>query len=227
MPGILFNERDSRYSRRRVVGSALALASGVMLGRSAAAQDEDAEIVPIQSTELGPMPSTGTVRGGFVGDQTSQQSLEGIRPLALVVETAQIDAEVEVQQIVDGVMLNPSGPWIVSWYEQTSMLGEIGNIVMAGHVDYWNVGPSVFFNLRDLVEGDQVEVIGENQTSYLYSVEWNETFELEELTSGRITELVGPTEDPVLTLITCGGEFDYASGEYLSRTVVRASLVES
>lgn len=227
MPGILFNERDSRYSRRRVVGSALALASGVMLGRSAAAQDEDAEIVPIQSTELGPMPSTGTVRGGFVGDQTSQQALEGIRPLALVVEKAQIDAEVETQQIVDGVMLNPSGPWIVSWYEQTSMLGEIGNVVMAGHVDYWNVGPSVFFNLRDLVEGDQVEVIGENQTSYLYSVEWNETFELEELTSGRITELVGPTEDPVLTLITCGGEFDYASGEYLSRTVVRASLVES
>jgi hypothetical protein len=30
----------------------------------------------------------------------------------------------------------------------------------------------------------------------------------------------------VLTLITCGGEFDYASGEYLSRRVVRASLVE-
>src|SRR5690606_35992064 len=133
----------------------------------------------------------------------------------------------EVQQIVDGVMLNPSGPWIVSWYEQTAALGEIGNVVMAGHVDYWNVGPSVFFNLRNLAEGDQIEVIGENQTPFLYTVEWNETFDLEELTSGRITELVGPTEDPVLTLITCGGEFDYASGEYLSRTVVRASLVES
>ncbi|HYH13296.1 MAG TPA: class F sortase [Thermomicrobiales bacterium] len=228
MPGILYNERDLRYSRRRIVGSALVLAGGAMFGRSVAAQDEDAEIVPIQSTELGPMPSTGTVRGGFVGDQVGQQGVvAGVQPAALVIEKAQIDAEVEVQQIADGVMLNPSGPWIVSWYEQTAALGEIGNVVMAGHVDYWNVGPSVFFNLRDLVEGDQVEVIGENQTSFLYTVEWNETFDLEELTSGRITELVGPTEDPVLTLITCGGEFDYASGEYLSRTVVRANLVES
>jgi sortase A len=199
-----------------------------MLGRSAAAQDENAEIVPIQSTELGPMPTTGTIRGGFVGDPVAQAGVTaGIRPIALVIEQAQIDAEVEVQQIVDGVMLNPSGPWIVSWYEQTAALGEIGNVVMAGHVDYWNVGPSVFFNLRNLAEGDQIEVIGENQTPFLYTVEWNETFDLEELTSGRITELVGPTEDPVLTLITCGGEFDYASGEYLSRTVVRASLVES
>ncbi len=46
------------------------------------------------------------------------------------------------------------------------------------------------------------------------------------MTSGTITELVGQTEDPKLTLITCGGEFDYASGEYLSRMVVRAGLVE-
>lgn len=227
MPGIVFNERDPRYSRRRIVGSALALAGGVVLGRGAAAQDEDAEIVQIQSTELGPMPSTGTVRDGFVDDRSAQQATEGVRPSALIIEKAQIDAEIETQQIVDGVMLNPSGPWIVAWYEQTAELGEIGNVVMAGHVDYWNVGPSVFFNLRDMVEGDQIEVIGSNQTSYLYSVEWNETFDLEELTSGRITELVGPTEDPVLSLITCGGEFDYASGEYLSRTVVRASLVES
>jgi hypothetical protein len=228
MPGILFTERDSRYSRRRIVGSALALAGGVVLGRSALAQDEDAEVVPIQSTELGPMPGTGTVRGGFADDAPEEpEAPTAVRPAALVIESAQINAEVEVQQIVDGIMQNPTGPWVVSWYEQTAQLGVIGNVVMAGHVDYWNVGPSVFFNLRDMVQGDEIEVIGEDQTSFLYSVDWNETFELEELTSGKITELVGPTDDPVLTLITCGGEFDYASGEYLSRTVVRGSLIES
>ena len=228
MPGILFNERDPRYTRRRIVGSALAIAGGVVLGRPALAQDDDAEIVPIQSTELGPMPGTGTVRGGFVGDEPAQASaLSAVQPAALVIEKAQINAEIEIQQIVDGVMQNPTGPWIVSWYEQTAELGELGNVVMAGHVDYWNVGPAVFFNLRDMVEGDEVEVIGENQTSFFYTVDWNETFDLEELTSGKIGELVGPTEDPKLTLITCGGEFDYASGEYLSRMVVRASLVES
>lgn len=228
MPGILFTDRDSRYSRRRLVGSALAFAGGVAFGRDALAQDDDAEGVPIESTELGPMPGTGTVRDGFV-DQAPDQldAAGGVVPVELIVEKAGIAAEVEVQEIVDGVMQNPTGPWVVSWYEQTSELGVVGNVVMAGHVDYWNVGPSVFFNLGDLVEGDPVEVLGENETTFSYTVEWNEVYDLEELTSGKITELVGPTEDPVLTLITCGGEFDYASGEYLSRRVVRASLVES
>ncbi|HEV2128741.1 MAG TPA: class F sortase [Thermomicrobiales bacterium] len=225
MPGILFMDQDTRISRRRIVGSALALASGLTLGRAALAQD-DQEIVPIQSTELGPMPSTGTIRDGFVSDSPDErQTTPGVRPAALVVDTAQIDAEIEVQQIVDGVMQNPTGPWIVAWYEQTAELGELGNVVMAGHVDYWNVGPAVFFNLRDMVEGEEIEVIGENGTPFHYLVDWNETFDLEELNSGTITELVGPTDDPVLTLITCGGEFDYATGEYLSRTVIRASLV--
>lgn len=227
MPGIHFNDRDLRFSRRRMVSSAFALAGGIALGRTAVAQD-DQEVVPIQSTELGPIPSTGTIRDGFATDQPDRaQTPSSVLPAALIIEKAQIDAEIEVQQIVDGIMQNPSGPWVVSWYEQTAELGELGNVVMAGHVDYWNVGPSVFFNLRDMVEGDEIEVVGENQTPYYYTVEWNETFELEELTSGTITELVGPTEDPVLTLITCGGEFDYASGEYLSRMVVRANLVET
>lgn len=228
MPGILFNDRDSRYSRRRLVGSALAFAGSAALTRATLAQDDDSEVVPIQSTELGPMPGTGTVRDGFT-DQPSDQpdAADGVIPVELIIEKAQIAAEIEIQQIVDGVMQNPTGPWVVSWYEQTGELGVVGNVVMAGHVDYWNVGPSVFFNLIDLVEGDPIEVVGENQSTFSYTVEWNEVFDLEELTSGKITELVGPTEDPVLTLITCGGDFDYASGEYLSRRVVRASLVEA
>lgn len=45
-----------------------------------------------------------------------------------------------------------------------------------------------------------------------------------ELTRGKIQELVGQTDKSELTLITCGGEFDYVNGEYLSRAVVRASL---
>ncbi len=84
----------------------------------------------------------------------------------------------------------------------------------------------MFFDLRNLVESDEIQVIGDGHVAYTYAVETNETYDLEELTSGTITELVGQTEDPKLTLITCGGEFDYASGEYLSRMVVRAGLVE-
>lgn len=228
MPGILKNDTDSRFSRRRLVGSAAALTGSLLVGRTALAQEDDeSELIPIQSTELGDIPTTGTVRGGFVGDApVSSRESTSAQPIALAIEAAGIDAQIEVQQIVDGVMQNPSGPWIVSWYEQTALLGAGGNVVMAGHVDYWNVGPAVFFDLRNLIEGDEVQVFGDGDVAYTYAVETNETYDLEELTSGTITELVGQTEDPKLTLITCGGEFDYASGEYLSRMVVRAGLVE-
>jgi hypothetical protein len=67
---------------------------------------------------------------------------------------------------------------------------------------------------------------GEDGRPYRYAVEWVETFEVAELTSGTLQEVVSPTPESVVTLITCGGEFDYASGEYLSRTVARALLVE-
>jgi hypothetical protein len=36
-------------------------------------------------------------------------------------------------------------------------------------------------------------------------------------------EITGPTDTQSLTLITCGGAFDYVNGEYLQRTVVRAT----
>lgn len=146
-------------------------------------------------------------------------------PVSISVANAQIQAEIEPLQIVNGTMENPTGPWIVSWYQETAELGEVGNVVMAGHVDYWNVGPAVFYYVRDLVAGDEIVVTGANQSTFTYAVETNDTYGLEDLTNGLISELVAPTESQMLTLITCGGEFDYENGEYLSRTVVRAALV--
>ena len=66
-----------------------------------------------------------------------------------------IAAGIEPLRVVDGAMQDPTGPWVVAWYENLGALGAIGNVVMAGHVDYWNVGPSVFFNIRDLTPGDK------------------------------------------------------------------------
>src|SRR5699024_2236724 len=109
---------------------------------------------------------------------------------------------------------------------QTATLGEPGNVVLAGHVDYWDVGPSVFYNVRDLVESDIITLTGEDESTWNYSVEWSNVFDNEQLTSGKLQEVVGRTETPSVTLITCGGEFDYANGEYLSRMVVRGTLVE-
>lgn len=148
-------------------------------------------------------------------------------PVAIQIPNATVDAEVEHLQIVDGAMPDPSGPWVVSWYEGTGRLGEQDNMVMAGHLDYWGVGPAVFYDLASLDEGDPIEVTGERGNVVSYSVTWTRLYQLEELNSQTINDIVGSTPVASLTLITCGGEFDEATGQYLSRYVVRAELVSS
>lgn len=180
---------------------------------------------PIDSKERGEMPTTGGLRPGPLGLEPDPYSIFGVQPIAIRIEKAQVDAQVEVQEIVEGVMLNPSGPWIVSWYRETGRLGALDNIVLAGHLDYWDVGEAVFYNLGKLAEGDTIEITGEDGVVYAYEVEWVKSYEVADLDAKELRNIVGKTDTETLTLITCGGPFDYNKGEYLERMVVRAHRV--
>jgi LPXTG-site transpeptidase (sortase) family protein len=178
----------------------------------------------IESTQRGDMPTTGGMRPGPTGANPVALASPGFKPVAIKIDAAAVDAVVETLEIVDGVMQNPTGPWVVSWYKETGRLGlEKQNVVVAAHVDYWNVGPAVFYNVSNLKEGDIVDLTGEDNNIYRYQVEWLELYDAD---NAPIADIVGDTGETSLTMITCGGEFDYADGEYLSRTVVRASFVE-
>ncbi len=218
-----------RFSRRAAVGSIAAIAaSSILPVRYVLGQEGNAPSTPtspIQSNTVGEMPTTGAARPGPIGQQPQTTQPRTAIPASIYVEKAEVDAEIETINIVDGVMENPTGPWVVSWYKQTAELGEPGNVVMAGHVDYWDVGPAVFFNLRNLTQGEESRVTGDDGTEYVYAVEWVETFDVVDLTRETIVDIVGPTPEQSLTLITCGGEFNYDTGEYLSRMVVRSKLV--
>ena len=147
-------------------------------------------------------------------------------PVALQVPSVGVDAPIELGAVVDGAMQDPSGPWVVSWYDQLGKIGEGGNVVVAGHVDYWNVGPAVFWDVRTLPAGDIIRVVGEDGKNYEYAVQWIERYEAAGLTPEVIqNDIVGDTGEETLTLITCGGTFDPATGEYNERWVVRANRV--
>lgn len=222
-------------TRRRtldVLTASAGVAAALALHAHASAQEDEgtpeAEGSPaalIESTVVGEMPTTGAIRGLPVGTQPQGViAATATIPANIQIARAQIDAEIETLNIVNGAMENPTGPWIVSWYQQTAELGEVGNVVLAGHVDYWNVGPSVFYNLRNLVADDEIVLTGENGTTYTYAVVSNDVYGVQELVGGKLADVVSPTTSSVVTILTCGGEFDYVNGEYLSRTVVRANL---
>ena len=221
------------HRRRRPAPIALPLLLAALLlapvvVRAQETDEEDAAATPsarIVSTRLGEVPSYGGRRPGpFNRPAPPPDRPAGVRPLSIEIERAAVNAEIEALDIVDGAMQDPSGPWVVAWYEDLAGLGEAGNVVMAGHIDYWNVGPAVFYTIGQLAAGDEIAVTGADGEVYRYQVDWVRQYAAAD---APLEEIAGRTDDEALTLITCGGTFDYATGEYLQRTVVRANRVEA
>jgi len=201
------------------------LGFGVLAGGGRAQEDEATtpSPVPIVSTRLGELPTTGGRRPGpFDLAPVAAVRAPGVAPRSIQIEAAAVDAGIETLRVVDGSMQDPTGPWVVGWYENLGSLGAEGNVVMAGHIDYWNVGPSVFYGLAGLAPGTRVAVTGEDDQVYEYEVEWVRQYSAE---TAPLDEIVGPTTTDSLTLITCGGTFDYTNAQYLERTVVRANRI--
>ncbi len=221
-------DRSYPVSRRSFLAG-IAVVAAVAAHRFVTAQAQDATPAAvatpaagstIRPTGVGEVPSTGARRPGPANVAIERMRSDTVAPVALAIESAGIDAGIEALRVVDGAMQDPSGPWVVAWYENLGSLGKIGNVVMAGHIDYWNVGPAVFYNLSTLEPGDEIVVTGDNGRTYPFAVEWVRQYDS---ASMPLDEVAGPTDEQSLTLITCGGAFDYTNGLYLQRTVVRAN----
>lgn len=213
----------------RIIGVlvAIALLLGLLLPLAASAQEADE---PEGKIALSEVPTTGARRPGPVilnGTRLRAPAPVGFAPVELQIDKIGLYGPVEVGAIENGVMKDPSGPWVVSWYEPLGKAGEQDNVVMAGHVDYWDTGPAIFWSVPSLAPGDVLRVIGENGETIEYAVEWARLFDVAtELTPEVIqTQIVGDTGQESLTLITCGGQFNYETGEYLQRFVVRANKI--
>jgi Sortase domain len=144
-------------------------------------------------------------------------------PTRIQVPELGIDAEVVALDMDgDGQLPTPSSARVVAWYSYGAPLGEGGNAVLAGHVD-WNRERGVFWNLREAQPGQTITLSGSAGRVYEYTVEWARDYSAESLEGLReLRPRRGPT---TLTLVTCSGRFDVATRTYEDRRVVRATLV--
>lgn len=109
---------------------------------------------------------------------------------------------------------------LAGWYEPGASPGEIGNAVIVGHVDSAELGPAVFFSLGDLRPGDMVGVVREDGEQVDFTIESVRSYPKNDFP----TELVyGPTDQIALRVVTCGGVFDEAAGDYPDNIVVFAT----
>ncbi len=114
-------------------------------------------------------------------------------------------------------------PGEAAWYKYSVTPGQIGSSVIEGHVDSYD-GPAVFFRLGALHPGDSVDVTLADGITAVFRVTGVRRYLKSNFPAKTIYRA---TSYAALRLITCGGAFDYATGSYLSSTVVFASLTSS
>lgn len=117
-----------------------------------------------------------------------------------------------------GALQVPPTTSIAGWYTGSPRPGAIGSAVIAGHIDS-HLGPGVFFRLSDLRPGDRVYVRRADGTLVVFRVTSVRTYQKDQFPTRSV---YGPTPDPELRLITCGGAFDPMLLSYLSNVVVYA-----
>jgi LPXTG-site transpeptidase (sortase) family protein len=155
----------------------------------------------------------------YFGDGTFPEAYGPFDPARIVIPAINVDAAIEQVGVIDGQMGTPEDVWAVGWYPIISEPGNFTNVVMAGHKDWWNVGPVVFWDLNLLVPGNKVYLTGDDGSGFTYIV--TESFEIDANTNANV--VASDTGGEMLTLITCGGPFDGV--EYLQRWIVRAERI--
>jgi hypothetical protein len=112
---------------------------------------------------------------------------------------------------------------LAAWYKYSATPGQIGTSIIEGHVDDLQ-GPAVFFRLGALRPGDAIDVTLADGVTAVFRVTGVREFLKSSFPSDTV---YGRAHYAALRLITCGGDFDYTTGHYLSSTVVFASLTSA
>jgi hypothetical protein len=196
-----------------VVGVLLMMGGGAAVGIAVSAQDH------------APQPSSAAA--GATGPRGRGPSLRRSLPVSVDIPAIGVSSELLHLGInSDGTIKVPSlsaRSDEAAWYKYSATPGQIGASVIEGHVDSY-AGPAVFFRLGALRPRDRVEVRLADGITAVFRVTGVRRYLKSNFPAKTI---YGATEYAALRLITCGGAFDFATGHYLSATVVFASLTSA
>lgn len=153
----------------------------------------------VPDEDPGPIPTNGTVALPTLG-----------------VEAPIVKVGIDEQSM----MVVPTNARDVAWLDQGGIPGFTQNVVLAGHINYSGASGS-FGRIAELQPGDEITVKIEDK-DLRYRVQWNCSFPRD---TDRAEQIMGYTNAPSITLISCGGVFDRAARTHTNRIAVRAELV--
>jgi LPXTG-site transpeptidase (sortase) family protein len=143
----------------------------------------------------------------------------------MVIPRIGVNAPVNVRVVgPDGRMGEPNGRFDVIWYDFGNFSGMGGfpgvpgaNSIFSGHVDYHPHYTAVFWDLRQLVPGDIIDVYLRDGSLVRYSVQWARWID----PSVNFANYAFQTGEELVTIVTCVGTFSSATRQYSNRLAVR------
>jgi sortase (surface protein transpeptidase) len=164
-------------------------------------------------------------------EQTAERALQAasttdqavLSPQFLVIpKISEATAIESVGRNADGQMKTPSNWRNTGWYRLGVKPGQNGHAVLAAHRDWdGNAGP--FYQLPELSVGDNVFIAGK-EAIHIYSVTKSSAYGRRADPASAIFER---NKTPMITLISCEGDYVDAAGTYDERRVVQAKLTHT
>jgi LPXTG-site transpeptidase (sortase) family protein len=152
--------------------------------------------------------------------QQPRQAAASVVPERIDIPSIDLEAPLMKLGVKNGeVELPPyDKPDTAGWYTGSAVPGEKGASVIIGHVDT-KTAPAVFYKLRQVRKGSRIKVERSDGKVATYKVDAVEQVHKDEFPLRKVY-----VEDG-LKLVTCGGVFDRAKGEYEDNIIVYASRV--
>jgi len=141
-------------------------------------------------------------------------------PVRLAIPRIHLDSSLQrLGQAPDRTVQVPSRWGMAGWYALGPRPGDPGSAVLLGHVDSTR-GPAVFFRVRELRPGDEIDVARADGSSVRFVVQRTARYDKRRFPTD---EVYYPTLAAALRLVTCGGQFDVATGHYRSNVIAFAT----
>ncbi|GIJ34941.1 class F sortase [Micromonospora sediminimaris] len=212
----------------RAVGAAvvvvLAMMGSGLIGASLKTTDSPRPPQPVAGTS-DPSPNGPLAEADLDGAQQVPTGLSRATPTTINIPRIGVRAGImALGTNPDGTVQVPplDQALLAGWYEPGPSPGEPGNSVIVGHVDSAAIGPAVFFSLGALQPGDTVSVERADGRTATFRVDSVASYPKDAFPTEQV---YGPSDRPGLRVITCGGQFDEATGDYPDNVIVFASLI--
>lgn len=166
---------------------------------------------------------TASVEVPITGTGLDQQVPLAVPPVRIRIPAIEVDMTVQPEGLTDtGAMSLPKNPADAAWYRHGSWPGSAaGATVIAAHVDAldYDIGP--LSRLPEATAGTEIIVTAADGHEYRYVVQQEGMVSKPDVPWDTVFDRTGPAR---LTIVTCGGQFDYDRRTYLDNVVVTALL---